>query len=116
MVEEEFGTTIKYISGRKVNMSIRIYADHTWDNEISVFEFKSTRVSDAICHQQQKKSVRLNGAILLGLEKRGLNIAKSYPLVAEGRGMAMDLYTLRRYNGVLRAGRVMSTDARLLFF
>ncbi|KAG0264778.1 hypothetical protein BGZ95_003526 [Linnemannia exigua] len=69
MVEEEFGTTNKYIGGRKVDMSIRIYADHTWENEICVFEFRSTRVSEAICQQQQRKSVRLNCAILLDLEK-----------------------------------------------
>lgn len=123
MVEEEFGTTNKYVGGRKVDMSIRIYADHTWENEICVFEFKSTRVSEVICQQQQRKSVRLNGAILLDLEKRGLNIADSYPVIAEGRGLAMDFYTLRRYEDVLGAGRstlasvwLPSSDAQLKRF
>ncbi|KAG0010614.1 hypothetical protein BGZ82_003351, partial [Podila clonocystis] len=105
LVEEEFGLTNKYICGRKVDLSVRVYADHTWQNEIAVYEFKSSSASDAICRQQQQKSVRLNGAILLDLEQRGVNINNSYPIVAEGRGLALDLYTLRRYDDVLGAGR-----------
>ena len=58
MAEEEFGLTNKYICGRKVDLSIRVYADHTWQNEIAVYEFKSSNASDAVCRQQQHKSVR----------------------------------------------------------
>ncbi|KAG9070416.1 hypothetical protein KI688_009753 [Linnemannia hyalina] len=105
LIEDEFGQTNKYICGRKVDMSIRVYADHTWDNEICVFEFKSSNASEALCRQQQRKSVRLNGAILLDLEKRGLDITKSYPVIAEGRGLVVDFYTLRRYEDILGAGR-----------
>ncbi|KAF9123772.1 hypothetical protein BGW39_008709 [Mortierella sp. 14UC] len=105
LIEDEFGPTNKYICGRKVDMSIRVYADHTWDNEICVFEFKSTKASDAVCQQQQRKSVRLNGAILLDLEGGGLDITKSYPAIAEGRGLVVDFYTLRRYEDILGAGR-----------
>ncbi|KAF9322655.1 hypothetical protein BG006_002169, partial [Podila minutissima] len=105
LVEEEFGLTNKYICGRKVDLSVRLYADHTWQNEIAVYEFKYSSASDAICRQQQQKFVRLNGAILLDLEQRGVNINNSYPIVAEGRGLALDLYTLRRYDDVLGAGR-----------
>ncbi|KAG0247102.1 hypothetical protein BG011_002001, partial [Mortierella polycephala] len=111
MVEEEFGSMIKYNSGRKVDMSIRVFVNLTWENEICIFEFKSTRVSDATCQQQQRKSVRLNGAILLDLEKRGLDIARSYPIIAEARGLVMDFYTLRRYDDVLGAGRSMPSTS-----
>ncbi|KAF9189011.1 hypothetical protein BGZ51_000187 [Haplosporangium sp. Z 767] len=111
MVEEEFGSMIKYNPGRKVDMSIRVYVNLTWENEICIFEFKSTRVSDATCQQQQRKSVRLNGAILLDLEKRGLDIARSYPIIAEARGLVMDFYTLRRYDDVLGARRSMPSTS-----
>lgn len=105
MVEEEFGLTNKYICGRKVDLSVRVYADHTWQSEIAVYEFKSSNASDAVCRHQQHKSVRLNGAILLDLEQRGVNISSNYPIIAEGRGLALDFYTLRRYDDVLGAGR-----------
>ncbi|KAG0233667.1 hypothetical protein BGW41_001419, partial [Actinomortierella wolfii] len=105
VVEEEFGSMNKYTSERKVDVSVRAYVDHTWNTEICIFEFKSKDVSDNLCRQQQRKSVRLNGAILLDLEKRGLDISNSYPIVAEARGLAISFYTLRRYEDVLGAGR-----------
>ncbi|KAF8926227.1 hypothetical protein BGZ58_000088, partial [Dissophora ornata] len=110
IVEEEFGATKRHICGRKVDMSIRVYADHTWENEVCVFELKSTNASKAICEQQQRKSVRLNGAILLELEHRGVNIANSYPTIAERRGLVMDFYTLRRHDDILGAGRSTLSD------
>ncbi|KAG0225738.1 hypothetical protein BGW41_004577 [Actinomortierella wolfii] len=101
MVEEEFGLTTRYICGRKVDLSVRVYADHTWQNEIAVYEFKTATLSDATCLQQQQKSVRLNGAILLDLERRGVDIRHQFPIIAEGRGLALDFYTLRRYEDIL---------------
>ncbi|KAG9071096.1 hypothetical protein KI688_008639 [Linnemannia hyalina] len=105
MVKGEFGLTNKYICGGKVDLSVRVYADHTWQNEIAGYEFKSSNGSDVISRQQQHKSVRLNGAILLDLEQRGVDISNSYPIIAEGWGLALDFYTLRRYDNVLGAGR-----------
>ncbi|KAF9417759.1 hypothetical protein BGZ94_009868 [Podila epigama] len=113
MVEEEFGATNRYICGRKVDMSIRVYADHTWENEICVCELKSANASKVVCEQQQRKSVRLNGAILLELEERGLDICNSYPIIAEGRGLVMDFYTLRRYDDILGSGRSTLSDVWL---
>ncbi|KAF9546719.1 hypothetical protein EC957_009479 [Mortierella hygrophila] len=109
MVEDEFGLTNKYNSDRKVDLSVRVYADHTWQNEIAVYEFKSSSGSDAISRQQQHKFVWLNGVILLDLEQRGVDISKCYPIIAEGRGLVLDFYTLRRYDDVLGAGRFVST-------
>jgi hypothetical protein len=105
LTEEEFGLTTKYNCGRKVDLSVRVYADHTWQNEIAVYDIKTSTSSNAMCLQQQQKSVRLNGAILLDLEQRGVNIGNYYPIIAEGRGLALDFYTLRRYDDVLGAGR-----------
>ncbi|KAF9991679.1 hypothetical protein BGZ79_004138, partial [Entomortierella chlamydospora] len=107
LVENEFGTTTKYVCGRKVDLSVRIFADFSWENEISIYEFKSGTVADDSCEQQQRKAVRLNAAILLELEKQGVDITKVFPVIAEGRGLSMDLYTLRRYGEVLGAGRAV---------
>ncbi|KAF9089060.1 hypothetical protein BGX27_002570 [Mortierella sp. AM989] len=111
LVENEFGKTTKYVCGRKVDLSVRIYADFSWENEISVYEFKSGTVADESCEQQQRKAVRLNAAILLELEKQGVDITKVFPVIAEGRGLSMDLYTLRRHGDVLGAGRAVPSRA-----
>ena len=71
-----------------------------------MYEFKSCGASDAIYSQQQQKSVRLNSAILLNLVQRGVDISNSYPVIAEGRGLALDLYTLRWFDDVLGAWRL----------
>ncbi|KAF9416615.1 hypothetical protein BGZ76_004620 [Entomortierella beljakovae] len=105
LMESEFGLTNKYVCGRKVDLSVRMYTDFNWDEEICIFEFKSINVSDELCKQQQRKSVRINGAILLDLEKKGVDISRVFPIIAEGRGCTLDLYTLRRYDDVLGAGR-----------
>src|SRR5690349_14378018 len=108
LVEKEFGPTTKNVTGRKVDISVRTWMDFNWDKEICVFEFKGANVSDPLCTQQQRKSVRLNGAVLRDLESQGLDITKCYPIIAEGRGAAMDFYTLRRYEDILGAGRSTS--------
>lgn len=56
-----------------------------------------------ICEKQQKKSVRLNAAILLELEARGLDLQHSHPIIVEGLGLGFDFYTPRRYDDVLGA-------------
>lgn len=86
-------------------MSLRIQVDNQWQSEIAVFEFKSARATQTTCDNQQKKSVRLNAAILVDLEDRGLDITLHYPIIAEGKGLAMNFYTLRRFGDVLGAGR-----------
>lgn len=103
--EDAFGSTTSASCGRKVDLSIRIRVDNQWKTEIAIFEFKSSSSTPEICKKQQQKSVRINAAILLDLESRGLNIDKSYPIIAEGRALGMDFYTLRRYQDVLGAGR-----------
>ncbi|KAF9999637.1 hypothetical protein BGZ80_006528, partial [Entomortierella chlamydospora] len=105
VIESEFGNTTKYVMGRKVDVSLRINADFNWESEVAVFEFKPKNVSTATCNKQQKKAVRINAAILLGLEKRGLDIGTHFPVIAEGRGLVLDLYALRRYEDVLGAGK-----------
>ncbi|OAQ27899.1 hypothetical protein K457DRAFT_127231 [Linnemannia elongata AG-77] len=81
----------------KVGLSIRIQVDNGWKTEIAVFEFKTSTSTRQMCEKQQKKSMRLHVAILSGLEARGLDLQRSYPIVAEGRGQVLDFYTLRRY-------------------
>jgi hypothetical protein len=103
MAKEEFGATNRFICGRKVDMSIRVYANHTWEDEIRVFELKQANASKPLCEQESRKSDRLNAATLLGLEERGLDICNSYPIMEEGRGLAMDFYSLRHYDDVLGA-------------
>ncbi|KAG0056668.1 hypothetical protein BGZ89_002060 [Linnemannia elongata] len=103
--EDAFGSTTSASCGRKVDLSIRIRVDNQWKTEIAIFEFKPSSSTPEICEKQQQKSVRINAAILLDLESRGLNIDKSYQKIAEGRALGMDFYTLRRYQDVLGAGR-----------
>lgn len=81
----------------KVGLSIRIQVDNGWKTEIAVFEFKTSTSTREMCEKQQKKSMRLHVAILSGLEARGLDLQRSYPIVAEGRGQVLDFYTLRRH-------------------
>ncbi|KAF9906574.1 hypothetical protein EC991_000449 [Linnemannia zychae] len=49
-------------------------------------------------------NVRLNGAILMDLERQGIDISKHFSVIAEGKGLTMDLYTMKRYGDVLGAG------------
>ncbi|KAF9345756.1 hypothetical protein BGX34_004508, partial [Mortierella sp. NVP85] len=105
LVEDEFGATTSTACGRKVDLSIRIQVNNEWKSEIAIFEFKASTSSGNICEKQQKKSVRLNAAILLELEACGLDLQHSYPIIAEGKGLGLDFYTLRRYDDVLGAGR-----------
>ncbi|KAF8939866.1 hypothetical protein BGZ58_008494 [Dissophora ornata] len=53
----------------------------------------------------QKKSVRLNAVILVDLEARVLDLTHHYPVIAEGKGLSMDFYALKRYGDVLGVGR-----------
>ncbi|KAF9085626.1 hypothetical protein BGX27_003411, partial [Mortierella sp. AM989] len=105
LAETEFGSTTSTVSGRKVDMSLRIQVDNQWRTEIAVFEFKTSSARQHTCNIQQKKSIRLNAAILMDLEERGLDITHHYPIIAEGKGLSMDFYALRRYSDVLGAGR-----------
>ncbi|KAG0220677.1 hypothetical protein BGX31_010712 [Mortierella sp. GBA43] len=85
-------------------MTIRIYVDKPWVDEICVFECKP-ETTDLTCEVLQGKSVRLNTAILLALEEKGLEIARWHPIIAETRALSVDFYTLRRYDDVIGAGR-----------
>ncbi|KAG0247550.1 hypothetical protein BG011_001316 [Mortierella polycephala] len=89
---------------RKVDMTIRVFVDKSWADEICVFECKP-EVSDHICQVQQGKSVRLNTAIILSLEEQGLDITRWHPIIAETRALSIDFYTLRRHGDVIGAGR-----------
>ncbi|KAG0025143.1 hypothetical protein BGZ82_010200, partial [Podila clonocystis] len=79
--------------------------DNGWKKEIAIFEFKASISTRQMCEKQQKKSVCLNAAILMDLEARGLDLQHSYPIIAEGRGLGLAFYTLRRYGDTLGAGR-----------
>ncbi|KAF9579439.1 hypothetical protein BGW38_004295 [Lunasporangiospora selenospora] len=103
--KSKYGSTCSTPCGRKVDMSIRIRFDGKWQHEVAIFEFKREMATRSVRERQQKKSVRLNAAILYDLEAKGLDIEKSYPIIAEGLGLGLDFYTLRRYNDVLGAGR-----------
>ncbi|KAG0051491.1 hypothetical protein BGZ90_006743, partial [Linnemannia elongata] len=103
--ESEYGPTSSAACGRKVDMSIRIRFDDNWRHEVAIFEFKATTATQAVCEKQQRKSVRLNAALLYDLEAKGLDITKSYPIIAEGQALGLDFYALRRYDEILGAGR-----------
>ncbi|KAF9346774.1 hypothetical protein BGX26_001710 [Mortierella sp. AD094] len=104
-VESVFGATTKYICGRKVDISLRVLENYNWDTEISIFEFKPPDVTPSTREKQQRKAVRLNTAVLLDLEKKGVDIAQHFPVIAEGLGLALNFYTLRRYDDVIGAGK-----------
>ncbi|KAG0351255.1 hypothetical protein BGZ54_003346, partial [Gamsiella multidivaricata] len=91
-------------------MSLRVYSNFSWETEISVFEFKPANASADVCDHQQRKSVRLNTAVLL---ERGLDAAVHFPVIAEGRGLHLDFYTLRRYEDVHGAGKTTSKSVWL---
>ncbi|KAF9928048.1 hypothetical protein BGZ65_006439, partial [Modicella reniformis] len=55
--------------------SVRIRIDNQWKTEVVIFEFKSSTSTPETCNKQQKKYVRINAAILLKLESRGLDIS-----------------------------------------
>lgn len=112
-IESIYGATTSTACGRKVDMSIRIRFDDRWQHEVAIFEFKASTATRAICEKQQKKSVRLNAAILHDLEAKGLDISKSYPIIAEGQALGLDFYTLRRYDNILGAGRSTSKGISL---
>ncbi|KAF9158446.1 hypothetical protein BGX20_003395 [Mortierella sp. AD010] len=112
-IERIYGATTSTACGRKVDLSIRIRFDDRWRHEVAVFEFKASTATQAVCEKQQKKSVRLNAAILHDLEAKGLDISKSYPIIAEGQALGLDFYTLRRYDDVLGAGRSTSKGISL---
>ncbi|KAG9066522.1 hypothetical protein KI688_012430 [Linnemannia hyalina] len=97
-MESTFGSATSTSCGRKVDMSVRI-------------RFKSSTASSEICRKQQKKSVRLNAAIMLELESCDLNINHSYPIIAEGQALELNFYTLRRYGIVLGAGKASTKVA-----
>lgn len=104
LTESTFGhKTATSTNPRKVDMTIRIFVDKSWADEICIFECKP-EVSDLVCHVNQGKSVRLNTAILLALEK-GLDIAQWHPIIAETRTLTVDFYALRRYGDIIGAGR-----------
>ncbi|KAF9321078.1 hypothetical protein BG006_002685 [Podila minutissima] len=111
--ESKYGPTSSTACGRKVDMSIRIRFDDKWRHEVAIFEFKATTATRAVCEKQQKKSVRLNAAILHDLEAKGLDISKNYPIIAEGQALGLDFYALRRYDEVLGAGRSTSKGIAL---
>ncbi|KAF9350455.1 ATP-dependent DNA helicase sgs1 [Mortierella sp. AD094] len=67
LTEKVFGCkSISTPSSRKVDMTIRVFIDKKWTEEICIFEY------------------------------RGLDITKWYPIIAETRGLVIDFYTLRR--------------------
>ncbi|KAF9142731.1 hypothetical protein BGX30_002339, partial [Mortierella sp. GBA39] len=111
--EQAYGSTTSTPCGRKTDMSIRIQVRNEWKQDIVIFEFKSSQATKQMLQRQQKKSVRLNAAIMMDLEAHGLNIKRSYPIVAEGQGLSLDFYTLRRYEDVLGAGRATAKGISL---
>ncbi|KAK3806484.1 MAG: hypothetical protein J3Q66DRAFT_359239 [Benniella sp.] len=84
----------KICCGKEVDISIRIEQNSDWDTADS---------KESICNRHQRKSVRLNTAILLELEKRGLDATKYFPVIAEGNWRAVHFYTLCRYGDVSRS-------------
>ncbi|KAF9569204.1 hypothetical protein BGW38_008805, partial [Lunasporangiospora selenospora] len=100
ITEAEFGKMAQGLYGRKVDLAIRVLVEGAWTGEIAVFECKPV-VSDSICIRQLKKSIRLNAAILLDLERQGLNITHWFPVIAENRGLVLDHYTMKRYDDIL---------------
>ncbi|KAG0232995.1 hypothetical protein BGW41_001654 [Actinomortierella wolfii] len=92
--ESMYGSTYSTACGRKVDMSVRIRFDGKRQHEVAIFEFEATTATKAMCEEQQKKSVRLNAAILYDFEAKGLDISESYPIIAKGQALGLDFYTL----------------------
>ncbi|KAF9952724.1 hypothetical protein BGZ70_000500 [Mortierella alpina] len=107
-VEGEYGVTTKFLRGRKVDISVRVFTNNGWENEICVYEFKAGTASDAVCANQQRKAVRLNTAVLHDLEHEGVNICQHFPIIVEGRGLCLSFYTIKRTGEVITAGKSTS--------
>ncbi|KAG0354940.1 hypothetical protein BGZ54_001365, partial [Gamsiella multidivaricata] len=112
--ESKYGSTSSTACGRKVDMSVRIRFNDMWQHKVAIFGFKAATAARAVCEKQQKRSFRLNAAILYDLEAKGLDISKSYPIIAEGQALGLDLYALRRYDEVLSAGHSTTKGISLL--
>ncbi|CAO3572847.1 unnamed protein product [Mortierella alpina] len=95
-IESEYGVTTTFVRGRKVDLSVRVLANDSWHNEICVYEFKAGTASDAVCSKQQRKAVRLNTAVLQELEHKGVDVSQHFPIIAEGRGLYLNFYTVKR--------------------
>ncbi|KAF9538391.1 hypothetical protein EC957_006863 [Mortierella hygrophila] len=104
-VESKYGVTTKSVRGRKVDISLRVFANNHWNNKICVFEFKTGTASNMVCTGQQLKAVRLNTSVLHDLEFKGVDTCKHYPIIAEGRGLCLSFYTLKRNGNVITAGK-----------
>ncbi|KAF8928675.1 hypothetical protein BGZ47_001485, partial [Haplosporangium gracile] len=92
-------------SSRKVDLTIRIFVDKSWADEIYVLSVSPKLATYLVCQAQQGNSVHPNTAILLTLEEKGLDITQWYPIIAEIRALSIDFYTLRRYGDVIGADR-----------
>ncbi|KAF9562699.1 hypothetical protein EC968_005181 [Mortierella alpina] len=77
--------------------------------------YASTNLNPAlhrtICANQQRKAVRLNTAVLHELEYQGVDIGQYFPIIAEGRGLCLSFYTLKRTGEVITAGKSTNTVA-----
>ncbi|KAI1302547.1 hypothetical protein EDD11_005593 [Mortierella claussenii] len=107
--ESEYGVTTEPVRGRKVAISVRVFANNHWDNEICIFEISPGAASDMICAEQQLKTMRLNAFILYELELKGVDTCKHYPIIAEGRGLCLNLYTLKRNGNFITAGKSINS-------
>ncbi|KAF9346775.1 hypothetical protein BGX26_001711 [Mortierella sp. AD094] len=112
-IDSNIEATSGYLDDRSANFSLRAYANFNWDTVISVFEFKPSSEVSKMCDNKQRRAVRHNTAILLDLEKRGLDTSSYFPVIAEGLGLALNFYTLRRYDDVIGTGRTTSKCAWL---
>lgn len=70
-----------------------------------MFEFKVGKASDLICVKQRLKAVHINNAALHDLESKGVNTREHFPLIAEGRGLCLSIYTMKRNGNVITAGK-----------
>ncbi|KAF9143750.1 hypothetical protein BGX30_014908 [Mortierella sp. GBA39] len=50
---------------------------------------------------------------MMKLEARVLDLLQSYPIIAEGQGLGLDFYTLRRYDDILGVGRLTTRGISL---
>ncbi|KAG0045416.1 hypothetical protein BGZ83_009380 [Gryganskiella cystojenkinii] len=76
IAEQTYGSTTSTPCGRKIDLSVRIQIQNEWKKEIVIFEFKSPQATKQMLQRQQRKSVRLNAAILMDLEARGEHLRR----------------------------------------
>lgn len=61
--------------------------------------------------KRQLEAVRINTAVFYDLEFKGVDIREHFPLIAEGRGLCLSIYAMKRNGDVITAQKSTESEA-----